>query len=65
VREFAADIRKKVLEDEVIVFSGVVRQGTDMTINPLYQCCIRFGATVQEEITDQTTTLIAGKAQTE
>jgi hypothetical protein len=54
-----------VLKDEVIAFSGIVRQGADMKAHPLYTCCVRFGAQVVEEITDQTTTLIAVKALTE
>jgi len=63
--EFAANLRKNVLADEVIVFSGIIRLNSDPKLNPLYQCCVRYGARVDENISEQTTTLIAVKAQTD
>ncbi|KAI6191124.1 RNA polymerase II subunit A C-terminal domain phosphatase [Aphelenchoides bicaudatus] len=65
VSEFAANFRKQVLKDEVIVFSGVVRINAVLKDHPLYHCCTRLGARVEEEFSDETTTLIAVRPQTE
>ncbi|KAE9556267.1 hypothetical protein FO519_000450 [Halicephalobus sp. NKZ332] len=58
-------MRKKVLQNEVIALSGLIPMGTDKTRSIVYRLCIQFGATVTDDLTDETTVLIAARPSTE
>lgn len=58
-------MRKKVLKDEVIALSGIIQLGADKTKSIVYRLCIQFGATVVDDVTDDTTVLIAARPSTE
>ncbi|PIO58275.1 BRCA1 protein, partial [Teladorsagia circumcincta] len=52
-------IKKQVLRDLVIVLSGVVPLGMKIEHSEAYRLCVQFGATVADQVTEQTTHLIA------
>lgn len=58
-------MRKKVLQNEVIALSGLIPVGTDKTRSIVYRLCVQFGATVTDDLTDETTVLIAARPSTE
>uniref|UniRef100_A0A0K0DAD0 RNA polymerase II subunit A C-terminal domain phosphatase n=1 Tax=Angiostrongylus cantonensis TaxID=6313 RepID=A0A0K0DAD0_ANGCA len=52
-------IKKQVLRGLVIVLSGVVPLGVKSENSEAYRLCVQFGATVADQVTEQTTHLIA------
>lgn len=54
-----------MLKDEVVVFSGIIPLGVDPIKTDAYQLCTQFGAKVEENITKDTTVVIAARSGTE
>lgn len=52
-------LKKQVLRGLVIVLSGVVPLGMKVEHSEAYRLCVQFGATVADQVTEQTTHLIA------
>ncbi|XGW25031.1 hypothetical protein V3C99_006455, partial [Haemonchus contortus] len=52
-------IKKQVLRGLVIVLSGVVPLGMKTEHSEAYRLCVQFGATVADQVTEQTTHLVA------
>lgn len=58
-------LRRNVLREEVIVFSGIVPIGVDLARHPLYTYCVQFGARVDQHFSEETTTVVAARPGTE
>uniref|UniRef100_A0AC34FV86 RNA polymerase II subunit A C-terminal domain phosphatase n=1 Tax=Panagrolaimus sp. ES5 TaxID=591445 RepID=A0AC34FV86_9BILA len=58
-------MRKQVLKNEIICLSGIVPIGYPKKRSLVYRLCEQFGATVADEIDENTTVLIAARPSTE
>ena len=58
-------VKSKVLKDKVIVLSGMVPLGMDVASTDIALQSISFGARIEEEVTKQTTHLVAARNRTQ
>ncbi|KAH7728572.1 NLI interacting factor-like phosphatase family protein [Aphelenchoides avenae] len=65
VKTVISYLRRNVLREEVIVFSGIVPIGVDLARHPLYTYCVQFGARVDQHFSEETTTVVAARPGTE
>ncbi|KAI1707444.1 NLI interacting factor-like phosphatase domain-containing protein [Ditylenchus destructor] len=65
VKVIIAGIRKQVLKDDNIVFTGLIPREIDPKQHWLYRTCEQFGAKIESEISDLTSILVAGRSGTD
>uniref|UniRef100_A0A7E4V4T2 RNA polymerase II subunit A C-terminal domain phosphatase n=1 Tax=Panagrellus redivivus TaxID=6233 RepID=A0A7E4V4T2_PANRE len=65
VSKLLSCVRHEVFRHEIIALSGIVPLGADKKQVLLYRLLVHFGATVADEVNDETTVLVAARPSTE
>lgn len=58
-------LRRKVLDGEYVVFSGIFPLGIDPSLHWLYKMTEKFGAVIKDQVDDRTTVVVAAIPGTE